>query len=401
VRVLIAPDGFGGTLSGAQAAAAMAQGWAGAAPGDELDLAPMSDGGPGLVEVLAAALPHAQVRRTAVQDPLGRPVGAAFLLDGATAYVEAAQACGLHLLPEAERDPKRTSSYGVGQLVRAARDAGARRVVVGLGGSATNDGGAGLLWALGAEGRDAQGRRPEPGGAWLRGIDGIDGWPVLDGLELVAATDVDSPLLGLYGASATFGPQKGATREDVALLDGALARWADVLEAHCGRQVRDLPGSGAAGGLGAALLALGARREPGIALVEQLVGLPERVAQADLVLTGEGTFDFSSLSGKVVSGVAALAAEQAVPCLVLAGAVRVGRREAAAAGVEATYSLVEAVGVEAALTRPAQELAALAARVARQWSPGRRREEGVPPWKGPEPPGVGQDEHPRHPTEAP
>lgn len=372
MRVLIAPDGFGGTLSGAQAAAAMAQGWRTAAPLDELDLAPLSDGGPGLVDVLATALPDAVRQPVEVQDPLGRPVVATVLLHGSTVYVEAAQACGLHLLRDAERDPKRTSSYGVGQLVRAAQDAGAGRIVVGLGGTATNDGGAGMLWALGPEGRDAHGRRPQPGGAWLRDIVGIDGWPVLDGVELVVATDVDSPLLGLHGASAVFGPQKGATREDVALLDGALARWADVLEAHCGRRVRDEPGAGAGGGLGAALLALGARREPGIAMVQRLVGLADRVARADVVLTGEGTFDFSSLSGKVVSGVAALAAEHAVPCLVLAGAVRVGRREAGAAGIEATYSLVEAVGVEAALTRPAQELAALASRVAQQWSTSRR-----------------------------
>jgi glycerate kinase len=262
----------------------------------------------------------------------------------------------------------------VGQLVLAALDAGASRIVVGLGGSATNDGGAGMLAALGVQRVDAAGERVPPGGAALRQVVELRGAPDprLADVQLVAATDVDSPLHGLYGASATFGPQKGATREDVALLDGALAQWADVLEQQLGATVRDVPGAGAAGGLGAALLALGATREPGIALVQRLVGLPERVAQADLVVTGEGTFDFSSLSGKVVSGVAGLAAEQAVPCLVLAGAVRVGRREAAAAGIEATYSLVESVGVEAALSRPVQELAALAARVARQWSPPRR-----------------------------
>ncbi len=377
MRVLIAPDGFGGTLSGAQAAEAMAAGWHAVAPDDELVLAPLSDGGPGLIDVLGVALPAAVRHVLTVQDPLGRPVEAAVLLDGTTAYVESAQACGLHLLADAERDPKVTSSHGVGQLVDRAVKIGARTVVVGLGGSGTNDGGAGMLWALGPEGYDAQGMRPEPGGAWLRGIEGIDGWPVLDGVELVAATDVNSPLLGLRGASAVFGPQKGATREDVALLDGALARWADVLEAHCGRSVRDEPGAGAAGGLGAALLALGARREPGIALVRRLVDLEAKAAGVDLVLTGEGTFDFSSLTGKVVSGVAALAAEHAVPCLVLAGAVTVGRREAAAAGIEAAYSLVEAVGVQAALAEPAEELAALAARVARQWSPaGRATMEG-------------------------
>jgi glycerate kinase len=374
VRVLLAPDGFGGTLSPAEAAAALAEGWAAGAPGDDLDLAPLSDGGPGLLEVLAAALPDAAAHPVTVEDPLARPVEGSVLLAGTTAYVEAARACGLHLLDDRERDPRRTTTYGVGQLVRAALELGATRIVVGLGGSATNDGGAGLLAALGVQRLDAAGERLAPGGAALRDVARLEGTPDprLAGVELVAATDVDSPLLGLHGASATFGPQKGASREDVALLDGALTRWADVLEAHLGVHVRDLPGAGAAGGLGAALLALGARREPGIELVQGLVGLPGRVAQADLVVTGEGTFDFSSLSGKVVSGVAALAAEHAVPCVVLAGAVRVGRREAGAAGIEATYSLVETVGVEAALTRPAAELAALASRVARQWSPGSR-----------------------------
>jgi glycerate kinase len=370
MRVLIAPDGFGGTLTPAQAAAALARGWREAVPSDQLDLAPMSDGGPGLLDVLSAALPGAVRRPVTVQDPLARPVEAAVLLDGTTAYVEAAAACGLHLLADSERDPKVTTTYGVGQLVRAALDSGASRIVVGLGGSGTNDGGAGLLEALGMPSLGGAGERLVAGGAALREVAELSGRPDprLADVELVAATDVDSPLLGLHGASAVFGPQKGATREDVALLDGALGRWAEVLESALGTSVRELPGAGAAGGLGAALLALGARREPGIALVQRLVGLAERVAQADLVVTGEGSFDFSSLAGKVVSGVAALAAEHAVPCLVLAGAVRVGRREAGAAGVEATYSLVEAVGVQAALTRPAEELAALAGRVARQWS---------------------------------
>lgn len=374
MRVLLAPDGFGGTLTSAQAAAALASGWRSGAPGDELDLAPMSDGGPGLLDVLATALPEAVRHPVTVEGPLARPVEAEVLLNGTTAYVEAASACGLHLLADRERDPKVTTTYGVGQLVAAALDLGATRVVVGLGGSGTNDGGAGLLAALGVQRVDAAGERLPPGGAALRQVDHLEGSPDprLAGVELVAATDVDSPLLGLYGASATFGPQKGAGREDVAVLDAALARWADVLEPHLGVPVRDLPGAGAAGGLGAALLALGARREPGIELVEGLIGLADRVAAADLVVTGEGAFDPTSLSGKVVSGVAALAAEHAVPCIVLAGAVRVGRREAAAAGIEATYSLVETVGVEAALTRPAQELAGLADRVARQWSPGSR-----------------------------
>lgn len=374
MRILLAPDGFGGTMSAAQAAQAIAAGWSAAVPGDALDLAPLSDGGPGFVDVLAAALPDAEVRRLTVVDPLARPVEAAFLVHGQTAYVESAHACGLHLLAEHERDPRTTTTYGVGQLLSAALDAGATRVVVGLGGSATNDGGAGMLAALGLSRVDAAGERLPYGGPALSRVERLVGAldPRLAGVELVAASDVDAPLLGLHGASAVFGPQKGASREDVAVLDGALTRWADVLERTLDVAVRDRPGAGAAGGLGAALLALGARREPGITLVHDLVGLPARVAAAELVVTGEGAFDVTSLRGKVVSGVAALALAEAVPCLVLAGTVSVGRREAAAAGIEAAYSLADAVGLQAALGRPEAELAALAGRLARQWSSGAR-----------------------------
>ena len=374
MRVLLAPDGFGGTLSPAQAAAALADGWRRAAPDDEVDLAPLSDGGPGFVDVLATALPDAERRTVTVEDALARPVRADVLLAGTTAYVESAQACGLHLLTPTERDPLRTTTYGVGQLLTAAVDAGARRIVVGLGGSATNDGGAGLLAALGLRRLDAAGGQLAPGGLAMREVERLDGTidPRLADVEVVAASDVESPLLGLYGASSVFGPQKGATREDVALLDGALTRWADVLEAHLDVQVRDRPGAGAAGGLGAALFVLGATVRPGIALVQEAVGLDERVARADLVVTGEGRFDSQSLVGKVVSGVARTAGEHAVPCVVLAGDVQLGRREAAAAGVEQAWSLVDLVGADRAMGDAGPALAELAAHVAGQWGAGRR-----------------------------
>jgi glycerate kinase len=346
VRILVAPDEFGGTLTAVEAAEAIAAGWRAAAPGDGLDLAPVSDGGPGFVDVLAAALPRARRVALTVHGPLGAPVEASYLLEGTTAYVESAQACGLHLLAPAERDPAVTTTYGVGELVAAAVEGGAARVVVGLGGSATNDGGAGMITALG----------------------GLGAWPLLTGIELVAATDVDAPLLGLRGASAVFGPQKGATREQVLLLDARLESWADELEDKAGIAVRDHPGAGAAGGMGAALFALGAVREPGFALVQRAIRLPQRATKADLVVTGEGTFDFSSLTGKVVSGVAAAAADVGLACLVIAGQVTVGRRESAAAGIDATYAVADAVGVEASLAQPAEELAALAERVAREWS---------------------------------
>lgn len=361
MRVLLAPDGFGGTLSAREAATALADGWRAVRPDDELVELPLSDGGPGFLDVLPGTL-----RTAVVEDPLARPVSAAFRLDGETAYVESAQACGLHLLAVGERDPGLTTTYGVGQLVRAAVEAGARRVVVGLGGSGTNDGGAGLLAALGLSRLDAAGSRLAPGGLALASVATVSG--AVPPVELVAATDVDAPLLGPYGASAVFGPQKGASPAQVQALDRALGRWADVLEAHRGVSVRDVPGAGAAGGLGFALLALGAARVAGLDVVDAAVGLKAAVGAADLVVTGEGAFDATSLRGKVVGGVAARALAAAVPCVVVAGRVAVGRREAAATGVEATYSLVESVGEERALEDAAGSLAQVAESVARQWS---------------------------------
>ena len=370
MRILLAPDGFGGTLGPAAAAQAMAQGWGSVAPTDDLDLAPLSDGGPGFLEVLAAALPSATRVDSVVEDPLARPVSACWLKDGDTAYVEAAQACGLHLLAPQERDVRRATTYGVGQLILAGIEAGHRRIVVGLGGSASNDGGAGALAALGLARWGAQGLRLAPGGAALRALVQITGRPDprLAQTDLVVATDVGSPLLGLRGASAVFGPQKGASREDVATLDLALERWADALESHLHVRVRDSPGAGAAGGLGAALLAVGGVRRSGIELVRDLVGLSDRAGAADLIVTGEGTLDATSLSGKVLTGVVAAAAENAVPCVVIAGEVRAGRRELAAAGIDSAWSLVEQVGREQALGEAAGALATVAARVARQWS---------------------------------
>ncbi len=353
MRVVVAPDSFTGTLSAAQAAEAIAEGWTATRPGDELVLLPMSDGGPGFLD----SLPGTRVA-ILVEDPLARPVSAQFLLDGATAYVESAQACGLHLLDPADRDPAWTTTYGVGQLVAAAMDAGASRIVLGLGGSGTNDGGAGFLAALGVRREGAAGERLAPGCLPLGEAVRLVGMP--RDVELVAASDVDNPLLGAYGATRTFGPQKGA--RDLDALEQALTHWADLLEEHLGVRARDLPGAGAAGGLGFALLALGGARVSGAAVVAQAVGLTAAVSSADLVLTGEGCFDVSSLRGKVVAHVADAALEEGVPCFVLAGRVEVGDRQAAAAGVDASYAL----GPEG-LTDAARALTALASRAARQW----------------------------------
>jgi glycerate 2-kinase len=369
--VVVAPDSFGGTLSATAAADAIAEGWRRSAPGDELRLLPLADGGTGFVDVLHAALGGHWHERE-VTGPFGDPVAARWLRIGDTCYLESAAACGLHLVPRTRRDPataRTVTSRGVGELVADACAAGVEEVVIGLGGSATTDGGAGMLAALGAVTVDGDGAPLPPGGAALARAARLDGTPALHGVRLVAAADVDNPLLGTHGAAAVFGPQKGADAAAVAELDAALARFADVLATGLGRDVRDEPGAGAAGGLGAALLACGARRVSGAGLVRELVGLDAELDGAGLAVTGEGSFDWQSLRGKLITAVARGAADRGVPCIVLAGQVSVGRREAASAGVEAAYSVSEAAGgVEASMADPAGTLAALAERVATRWS---------------------------------
>jgi glycerate kinase len=366
MKVLVAPDKFAGTLTAVEAARAIAEGWQRRAPGDELDLAPMSDGGPGFVDVLHATL-GGQLVELPVTGPYGEPVPAALLVSGETAYVESAQACGLHLTSPDKRDPERASTYGVGQLVGVALEAGVRRVVVGLGGSGTNDGGAGLLAALGAVASPAG--TLEGGPAALTELAEVDLAPALarcDGVEIVAATDVDNPLLGLIGATNAYGPQKGLAAERLHPVDAALERLATATD----KRTALAKGAGAAGGLGFALLLLGARRVPGIELVADALELPRRAKQADLVVTGEGAFDFSSRSGKVPYGVAGVATAAVRPCIALAGKVLVGSREMRALGVESAYAVTDLVGEEASFADPAGSLAALGERVARSWSTG-------------------------------
>ncbi|MGO4342726.1 glycerate kinase family protein [Pedococcus sp. 2YAF34] len=388
MHVVIAPDCFTGTLTAQQAAQAMADGWAQTAPQDLLTLLPLSDGGPGFLDVLGSALPEAQTLAVTVADPLGREVPAAVLVveDGArrTAYVESAQSAGLHLLDAGERNPALTSTWGVGQLLEAALSMGATRIVVGLGGSATNDGGAGLLGALGVG-------RPEDlarGGLQLGDLrdDALSGLDSVRerfaGVELVLASDVESPLLGLQGASAVFAPQKGASPELAQALEGALGRYVEVVRRSLpettdlltGKPVRldKQPGAGAAGGLGYALYLLGGRRVSGVGEVLSAVGFRDLLAAADLVVTGEGSFDWQSLQGKVVAGVAAVALETATPSIVIAGQTLVGRREAMTLGLSGTYAVATSrEQVEAAMADPVGTLAARTARVAATWSPQR------------------------------
>lgn len=397
MRVLLAPDAFGGTLTADQAAEAMADGWRRAASADDVRTLPLGDGGPGFVTALHASL-GGELVPVAVTGPLGDEVPAALLrVDGAagpTVYVESAHAVGLHLVDPARRDPTRTTSAGLGALLLAARDLGAVRVVVGLGGSATHDGGAGLLAALGMA---APGLR-EGGGALasLTAGDVADlaaARAAVSGLDLVAAADVDVPLLGLHGASAAFAAQKGASPEQAQELERALGHLAalvgDAEPAGVGgggrmllplggvagpgpvaRRWSTLPGAGAAGGLGFGLAVLGARLLPGSRVVADAVGLAAAVAGVDLVLTGEGSLDGHALHGKVVATVAAAALDRGVPAVAVAGEVLAGRREWGAAGLSGAYAVAERPEQLAAFAAdPAGTLAARVERVARTWSP--------------------------------
>jgi glycerate kinase len=324
VRVVVAVDAFKGCLSSAGAGEAVAAGVRAAAPDAQVRVVLVADGGEGTVDALLAGAGAGGVRAVArVVDAVGRPVDAAYaLLDGgATAVVEAAFCVGLDQVDVGPDLPSRAGSAGLGLLVRHAVDRGARRVVVALGGTACTDGGIGLLVALGARVRDDTGEPvAEPGANPLWRFGTLDALPDLGGVDLVVLTDVDSPLHGPAGAAHVFGPQKGATPEQVAHLDDRLAAWGAALAAH-GRPVADRPGAGAAGGLGAALLALGARREAGFGHVAQAVGLADAVAGADLVLTGVGRVDAQTGRGKTPAGVAALGRAAGAVVVALAGAV--------------------------------------------------------------------------------
>jgi len=365
MRVLICPDSFTGTLTATEAARAIADGWAQVSPADDLVLRPLSDGGPGFLDAVAAGR-GGTLRTRTVTGPLGEPVEADVLTtDDGTAWIESAQAAGLHLIPRPLRDPTSTTSRGVGGLMAAALADGARRIVVGVGGTGTCDGGAGLLAALGAS-ADPAGSL-DHGGAPLADVAGLDLDPALAtlvGCALEVATDVDVPLLGPRGAARGFAPQKGATPEQVEQLEVAMNHWAALLGRSAdGRSAAVALGAGAGGGLGAALIRLGARRVLGIGTVLGAADIDELLRGVDLVITGEGSFDWQSLRGKVVAGVAQAALTHAVPVVVLAGRVEVGRREWVAAGVAAAFPSAAEPG-----EAPRDGLGRAAARVARTWS---------------------------------
>ena len=362
MRIVIAPDSFKGSLTADRVATAIAAGIARVLPRAELLLRPVADGGEGTVAAALRAGYRPQTVR--VSGPDGRPVQATIAVGAGTAVVELATAAGLGLAAPA---PMTATTHGVGELVAAALDQGVQRIVLGIGGSATTDGGAGMLQALGVRLLDAEGDDVPPGGGGLALLDRVDTSGLdarLAGIELVVASDVDNPLIGPSGAAHVFGPQKGASREEVDRLDAALTRYAAVLHRDLGVAVADVPGAGGAGGTAAGALAVGARLTSGAALVCDLVGLSEVLTGADLAITGEGALDAQTLHGKAPAEVARRARAAGVPCLALAGVVRLSDDEIAAGGFAGGHAMTEVEpDVDRCLTEPEPVLADLAARV--------------------------------------
>jgi len=377
MRVVIAPDKFKGSLTALEAAEAMARGLSRVDPCSKIDRVPMADGGEGTVAALVAAT-GGSYRTVTVTGPLGEPVVASFGLlgDGRTAALEMASASGLWLVPPALRDPLRATTRGTGQLLLAALEAGARRVIVGIGGSATNDGGAGLGQALGFRLLDTQGRELGPGGGELDRLARIERTGQAAGLgsaTIAVACDVTNPLCGPRGASAVYGPQKGATPEMVERLDRNLAHFADIVERDLDVAVRDIPGSGAAGGLGGGLVAFaGGRLEGGVNLVIEAVNLRERLHSADLCLTGEGALDGQSAFGKTAVGVARLAHALGCPTLAIAGSIGPGAEAVLEQGIDAYFSICPGpVPIDEAIERASELLENATAQAARAFLAGR------------------------------
>ena len=346
MKVVIAPQGFKGGISGLEAAQAIARGVAAAVPDAETVLAPVADGGDGTLNALVDAT-GGQVFNQTVTGPLGQPLEAQWgvMGDGKTAVIEMARASGLALVPQRRRNPRITTTVGTGEILKEALDQGFTRVIVGLGGSATNDGGAGMAGALGARFLDANGRPLPPGGAALSRLASIDTsalHPGLGEVSIVAATDVTNPLCGPDGASAVFGPQKGASGEVVSELDAALANFARIVLRDVGVDVADRPGAGAAGGLGAGLMAFaGAQLQSGIDMVCQVLDFDSHLAGADLVITGEGRADRSTIFNKAPVGVARHAQAYGVPTVLLAGGLGPGHEELYGHGIAAVLCIAD------------------------------------------------------------
>jgi glycerate 2-kinase len=348
MKVIIAPDSFKESLSALEVANAIEKGFRDIFPEAEYVKIPMADGGEGTVQSLVDAT-GGRIVKTEVTGPLGDRVKAFFgvLGDGKTAVIEMAAASGLHLVPSEKRNPLVTTTRGTGELILAALDEGAEHIIIGIGGSATNDGGAGMIQALGGRLLDRHGQEIGLGGGSLSELADIDlsGLDVrLKHVKIEVACDVDNPLTGPKGASAVFGPQKGATPEMVATLDKNLHHYADVIERVLGKQVKDIPGAGAAGGLGAGLLAfLEAELKRGVEIVLETVNFHERIQDASLVITGEGRIDGQTIFGKTPIGVAKAAKRYNIPVIAIAGSVSDDSDVVLSHGIDALYSIVPGI----------------------------------------------------------
>ncbi len=357
MKIIIAPDKFKGSLAASEAAQAIARGIRSTLPGADLKLFPLSDGGEGLVEALAGAA-EGSIISTKVNNPLGQKTEAkwALIKSDQSAVIEMAAASGLSLLPPQSRNPGITSTYGTGELIKAALDEGCTEIIIGIGGSATNDGGAGMASALGAKLQDKEGKPLGPGGLELLKLDRIctDNFdPRIKSISCKVACDVDNPLTGQHGASYVYGPQKGANSDMVKELDRALAHYACILKRDLGKDVEHVPGAGAAGGLGAGLIAfLGAELYSGIDLVIDTLEIDHEVKNADLIITGEGRLDKQSLRGKVPIGIAKRAKKYGIPVLVLAGSVEVSSKDLHESGITAAFAITDGpMNIEEAFRR--------------------------------------------------
>jgi glycerate kinase len=357
MKFVAAPNAFKESLSAPKVAECIAQGIHRVLPDAIVEQVPVADGGDGTAEALVVATGGRMVELT-VTGPLGEPVKASYGLlgDNRTAVVEMALASGLHLVDQEYRNPMKTTTYGTGELIAAALDQGVKKVIVGIGGSATVDGGAGMAQALGCSLLDDEGRDIPHGGEGLSRLARIDldqRHPALEKVEVVVACDVDNPLTGPQGASAIYGPQKGATPEMVRQLDADLARYANIVKRDVGLEVDTVPGAGAAGGLGAGLMAfLGAKLRPGVDIVLEASKLEEKLTGADLVITGEGKLDRQTAFGKAPMGVARCAQKHGIPVVAIAGSLAKGADESVDHGIDAVFSIVPGpVSLEEAMKR--------------------------------------------------
>ncbi|MGC6233289.1 glycerate kinase [Hafnia paralvei] len=377
MKIVIAPDSFKESLSAMQVAEAIEQGFSEIFPQAEYIKLPMADGGEGTVESMVAATGGERVHVN-VTGPLGQPVNGFFgwMGDGETAVIEMAAASGLHLVAPEQRNPLITTSFGTGELILAALNHGARKIILGIGGSATNDGGAGMMQALGAHFHDIDGKELHVGGAALAQLASVD-LSQLDArlaqTDILVACDVDNPLCGAKGASAVFGPQKGATPERVKQLDAALQHYGEKIELATGKSVLNVAGAGAAGGMGAALFGLlNARLQPGIEIVTEALKLADAVQGADLVITGEGRIDSQTIHGKTPVGVARVAKRYDIPVIAIAGGMTPDYSVVHQHGLDAVFSVLNRIQtLPEALEGARENVRVMARNVAAVWKMGR------------------------------